>query len=331
MIKAVLSKIKKEVSIFFLTISWKKMLTFFIFILIATILWFMQIYNKEFETTVSIPIKYTSIPDSIIIQNTLPDRINIRLKDDGIAMFGYRYFRKDTLNINVGSLLKTTNGNTSRITIQGAILEQYIRNTLSEKSQILNYTPLTITVSYAPLSKKILPVIFDGIVDIPPGYLLTKDISLNPDSVIVYGAEKDLNKLLYVYTDVDTIHDVESDREILVDLRSIPKVKTNVDKIKLSLEVEAYIQKTINIPVECVNLPDNEVVKFFPSKVKILFFCGVSQLEQINSDDFKVIVDYQSLKESSSSTVPVRITNTPDYAHNITIVPANVEFIFGHK
>jgi len=80
-----LDRIMKSVRIFFSSISWKKILTFFIFTIIATILWFMQIYNKEFETTVYLPIKYTDIPDSIVIQNTLPDRMQIKIRDYGLA------------------------------------------------------------------------------------------------------------------------------------------------------------------------------------------------------------------------------------------------------
>lgn len=329
MMKDSLDKIIKRVSFFFLNISWKKILTFFIFIIIATILWFMQIYNKEFETTISIPIEYTNIPDSIVIQNTLPDKMQIKLKDYGLAMFSYRYFRKDTLRINVKALVK--NSNSSRIALQGVTLDQYIRNSISDKSQILNYSPIMINLSYAPLAQKKLPVIFDGTVDLPPGYLLTSDISITPDSVMVYGSEIDLNKLLFAYTDIDTIKDVEADEEIFVDLRPIPNVKMNVKSIKVSIHAEAYVQRSIEVPVKCINLPQNESVKFFPSKVKILFFCGISQVDQIDINDFELVVDYSTLKESTNMFVPVRITSTPDYARNITIVPANVEFIFEHQ
>ena len=324
-----LDKIMKKVSSLFSSISWKKILTFFIFIIIATILWFMQIYNKEFETTITLPIKYTDIPDSIVIQNTLPDQIHVKLKDYGLAMFSYHYFRKDTLRINVKSLVKSVNS--SRITLQGATLDQYLRSSISDKSQILNYTPIMLTISYAPLAQKKLPIIFDGTVDLPPGYLLTSDITISPDSVMAYGSEKDLNKLLFAYTNVDTIRDVESDKKISVDLRPIPNVKTDIKSIEVSIKAEAYVQRSIEVPVKCINLPNNETVKFFPSKVKVLFFCGISQVEQININDFDLVVDYSTLKEPNKVSVPVRMRSTPDYARNITIVPANVEFIFEHQ
>lgn len=327
--KAVLNKLKKKVSFFLSLISWKKILTFSIFVLIATILWFMQIYNKEFETTVALPIKYEAIPNDIIIQNTLPNRVYIKLKDNGLAMFAHHYLRHDTVFINIGSLVKNTNS--TNITIQGATLDQYIRNSISQQSQIINYTPILIPLSYAPLSKKRLPVIFDGTIDLPPGYLLSQDIKITPDSITAYGSEKDLNKLLYAYTDMDTIKRIKSVREIPIKLRSIPNVKTNTNTVKILVKVEAFTQQTLDIQVECINLPKDVSVRFFPSKVKIMFYCGVSQLDSINKNDFMVSVDYLSLKESSASSVPVRITSKPDYAHNITIVPSNVEFIFEHR
>jgi hypothetical protein len=322
-----INNITERVRVFFRYISWKKILTFSFFVIIATILWFMQIYNQYFETTVTVPIKYESIPDSIVFQDSLPTEISIRLKDDGFAMFKYAFRHKDTLRLDVSSIIKN---NTSKV-LQGAAFDQYIRNTVSLSSQVLNYEPVRITFSYSPLKHKKIPVIFDGNINLSPGYLLNGDIKVMPDSVYVYGSSIDLNKIVYVYTAKDTIGGIESTKTVPINLLPIHNIKIVPQKVDINIPVEAYIQKKIEVPVECLNLPENLTVKFFPSKVNLSFFVGVSKSDSIKEQDFTVTVDYDGLKESNSPSIPVRITSSPEYVRNLTITPPNVEFIFEHK
>lgn len=329
MYSALFNKIKGGVRFFFKQLSWKKVLTFSIFVFIATILWFMQIYNKNFETTVSIPISYSDIPDNIVILDTLPSNIDIQLKDNGFAMFRYGLFNRDTLRINVASLLK--NNSNTKVQIQGTLLDQYIRNSISPRSQLINYQPLRISFSYAPLTHKKLPIIFDGNLNLSPGYLLTNDIKIIPDSVDVYGAKKDLDKLLYIYTNKDTISGVESNKVYSVNISPIPRIRIRPNNIKISVFVEPYVQKSIDVPVTCLNLPRNLDIKFFPSKVTLQFYTGVSKSDSIRVSDFVVSVDYESLKDLSTKSIPVRVISNPEYVRNLTISPPNVEFIFEHK
>ncbi len=324
-----MNKIWKKVRIFLRGISWKKILTFSFFIIIAAILWFMQIYNHNFETNVSIPVKYTSVPDSIIFSDTLPSRINIRVRDLGYNMFRYRLKKDDTVFLDVSPVIDNNN-NSSKV-LQGALLEAYLRKLLPQTATIINYDPVRISFNYNTLQSRKIPIIFDGQLNISPGYFLNGDIRLVPDSVTAYGSLSDLSKLNYVYTSTDTINRLESNRKIIYKLQEINRIKLVPEQIAVYVPVEAYTQKKIEVPIEGFNLPQNLTVKFFPSKVNLSFFVGVSLADSINTNDFSVGVDYESIKDSKSASVPVRITESPSYARNLTIDPPNVEFIFEYK
>lgn len=323
----IIDKIKEGVRFFLRYISWKKILTFSFFVFVATVLWFMQIYNQKFETSVQLPIKYVSVPDSVVFEDSLPTYMKATIKDDGFAMFEYSLLRKDTIMIDVASIIKN---NPSKV-LQGASLDKYIRNALSSSSQIVNYEPLRLTFTYSRLESKKVPVIFDGNISLSPGYLLKNDITLLPDSVIAYGAKRDLNKISYAYTVKDSVSGIESNKTLTVDMVPIANVKLVPSQIKVEVESEAYVQKNIEVPVECLNLPSDLVVKLFPSKVNLVFFVGLSSETAIRAKDFVVAVDYEELKELTTPSVPVRLISTPEYARSITIKPTNVEFIFEHK
>jgi|GEM_PF-346304 len=324
-----MNKILKKVRIFLRGISWKKILTFSFFIIIAAILWFMQIYNHTFETNISIPVRYTSVPDSIIFSDTLPSRINIRVRDLGYNMFRYRLKKDDTVFLDVSPVIDNNN-NSSKV-LQGALLEAYLRKLLPQTATIINYDPVRISFNYNILQSRKIPIIFDGQLNISPGYFLNGDIRLVPDSVTAYGSLSDLSKLNYVYTSTDTINRLESNRKIIYKLQEVNRIKLIPEQIVVYVPVEAYTQKKIEVPIEGFNLPQNLTVKFFPSKVNLSFFVGVSLADSINTNDFSVGVDYESIKDSKSASVPVRITKSPSYTRNLTIDPPNVEFIFEYK
>jgi len=323
-------KIIKKVRIFLKDISWKKILTFSFFVVIAAFLWFMQIYNKTYETNIVIPIKYTSVPDSIIFSDSLPKELRVRVKDYGYAMFRYHFNRDDTLYMDISPIMNGSGGPSSKI-LQGTALEAYINNYLPQTAQLLRYDPIRITFSYSLLKNRKIPVIFDGQINLSPGYFLNGDIRISPDSVMAYGSTADLTKLTYAYTVSDTINGLESNRKIFLDLVNVNNVKFIPGNVSIYVPVEAYRQMRVDVPVECLNLPENLNVKFFPSRVSLSFFIGVSQADLVHASDFSVGVDYDGIKDSKSAAVPVRITSSPSYARSLTIEPPDVEYIFEYK
>lgn len=326
----VIDKIIKEVRIFLEKISWKKILTFSFFVFIAAILWFMQIYNKVYETNIVIPIKYTSIPDSIIFNDSLPKEFRIRVKDFGFAMFKYHFNKDDTLYMDVSPIMKS-GGPVSGKILQGEALQAYIINYLPQSAQLLRYDPVRITFTYSLLKNRKIPVVFDGQINLSPGYFLNGDIRISPDTIMAYGSDADLTKLMYAYTVSDTVSGLESNRKISFNLVKFDNVKFTPDEVSIYVPVEAYRQMKVDVPVECLNLPEYLNVKFFPSRVSLSFFIGVSQADSVHVNDFTVGVDYDGIKDSKSAAVPVRITSSPSYARSLTIEPPDVEYIFEYK
>lgn len=320
-------EIQDEVRSFLKEIPWKKILTFSFFVVIAAILWFMQVYNQTFETNIKIPVKYVSVPDSIIFNDSLPNHFNVRVRDYGYAMFKYGFTERDTIHLDLSSTLQ----NGTSAVLQGAALEAFINRSLPQSATVVRYDPVRISFAYSILRSRKIPVVFDGQVNLSPGYFLNGDIRVSPDSVMVYGSLADLTKLTYIYTTSDTLNGLESNRKITYNLVKQENIKVKPNKVNVYIPVEAYQQMRIDVPVECFNLPENLNVKFFPSNVTMSFFIGVSMADSIRMEDFSVGVDYNGLKDSRQISVPVRVTSSPSFVRNLTLDPPNVEYIFEYK
>lgn len=321
-------KILQEVRSFFKKISWKKILAFLFFVLLASIFWMMQVYRQKFESTLVIPVRYTNIPDSIVFENELPANIYVGIKDDGAALFKYFFTkRNDSLVIDVRDIIRGT----QEKVIQGRNLEQLIRGKLFVTSELISYSPTRISYAYAVLRQKMLPVIYDGYVNLAPGLLLDGELTLKPDSVLVYGSKATLDTMYYAHTVGDTLKNITKAKKIQIAIRDIKGVKYVPGTVEMTIPVDEFIEKEVEVPVTCVNLPENLSIRFFPSSIKIPFLVGKKRYSSITADNFEVIVDYNDLKDSKESSIPVRITESPNYIQAKIPVPSEVEFVLEQK
>lgn len=319
-------KIVQNVKIFLKGIPWQKILTFSFFVLLATIFWVIQVYRQQFETKHVIPITYTNIPDSIILDNELPSSIETRIKDDGATLFKYFLLKQnDSLVIDVRSLIR--NNPQSKI-IQGSAFKDLVRSKLYSSTELLNYDPSSISYSYALLAEKKLPVIYDGYIKLTDDYIIDGDLQVIPDSILLYGNKNTLDSLRYAHTTADTITGIFSDTTITVSLKDLKNVRFSPSKIKLHAPVDQLTIKTVEVPITCIDLPSNLVIKFFPSTVKIEFQIGMKRYGDINPSDFSVIVSYNDIKQNmDDSSIQIRVIESPDYIRSMKLSPSEVEYV----
>ncbi|MBD8388262.1 hypothetical protein [Dysgonomonas sp. BGC7] len=320
--------ILQEVRSFFKNLSWKKILTFLFFILLSSVFWMMQIYRQKFESTLSIPVKYVNVPDSIVFENELPTDVYVRIKDDGASLFKY-YFtkRKDSLTVDVRDIIR----NSSEKAIQGKNLEQFIRSKLLVTSELISYSPTRMSYEYVVLREKMLPVIYDGYINLATGHILDGDLATAPDSVKAYGSRAALDTLTYAYTTGDTLYNVSENNKIEVALKTVKGVRFVPNVVRLNVPAVIFIKKEVEVPVRCVNLPSNLDIRFFPSSVKIPFIVGKNRANEITANNFEITVDYNDLKDIKESSIPVRITESPDYIQTEQPIPSEVEFVLERK
>lgn len=317
-------KISDLVKAFFLNISWKKVLTFLFFILLSTVFWAIQVYRQKFETILTIPVKYVSVPDSIVFDNELPNEIKVRIKDDGSSLFKYAILKRhDTLAINIREILKD---NLERV-MQGVSFEQVIRTKLYATSELISYTPAHISYAYAVLEQKKIPVIYDGYIDLPSGYMIDDEIYIYPDSVFVYGSRTALDTMYFAHTVTDTISNIITDSTMSVQMRKQKGLKYEPNEISLTVRVDQFTSKEVDVPITCINLPPNMNIKFFPSTVKISMLVGLKRYKDIDATCFVVKVDYNDLKDLKETSIPVRVVDSPDYVRSKMPMPSEVEFI----
>lgn len=309
---------------FFKKISWKKNLTFLFFLVLAIIFWGMRVYSQKIEIKLSIPIKYTNVANNILFEHELPTNIDVHIKDNGSAILKYSSLRKDSLEIDLGAIIKES---ATRKILQGQTYEQLVRSKLLPSSELLGFYPTQISYAYNKVAVRKLPVLFDGVTNLAAGYQLDGDITILPDSVVAYGSSAALDTLTFAYTERDTLQNIKESQRIDVLLRKTAGVEYKPNKIQLDIPVDKFIIKELKVPVECINLPENLRIKFFPSEVTVSFFVGLKRYNLIESTNFKILVDYRNIKDLGNKSIPIRIIESPEFVRTRLPEPSEVEFI----
>lgn len=289
----------------------------------------MQIYSRKIDIAKIIPIKYINMNDSIVFENELPSHVELSLRDYGASII--KYFRQpnDTLFLDFGKIYAN---NKNTFTLTGNDYEAILRSKLLPSSELISFTPSSITLNYQKANVKKVPIIFDGLIEIAVGHQLEEDIIVTPDSILLIGAKQYLDSIQLVYTVQDTIVDIKSNQQIPVNIVPIKGIKTIPQYITVDVTVDEFINKSIDAQIECINLPEDLNIKFFPSEIKISFFVGIKRSKSIDKKNFKVLVNYNDIQNTpNANTVAIQLVEYPDFVRIQLFEPNEVEFILEHK
>ena len=314
---------KAKVRILGLHVEWHKILTFAFFLLLSATFWFILVLRQTFEATIEIPIKYTGIPDSVLLKNDLPSKINVGVSDKGLTLFrSFVLNGNDTIEINVRNYILAEN-----TLLKDDQLAQLIKNKFEKSTTLLRYNPARISLDYSLLKSKKVPVIFDGEVTTVPNFLLSGDIEVKPDSVTAYSSEEILDKLNVAFTTSNKFEDLEKNSVFKLHIRQQDKVRFRPDFVHVTIPVAEFAQKELTVPITCLNQPFGTEAVFFPSNVSVSFAVSLKDFNNISASDFSINLDYTELEQATNGVVKLRLTESPNYIQNISLRPASVEFI----
>lgn len=314
---------KAKIRILGYRIEWREILTFVFFLLLAATFWFILVLRQTFEVTIPIPIKYTNVPDSLLLKNDLPTTINVGVSDKGLVLFRSFVLNKhDSIEINVLNYIQANN-----TLLKDEQLSQIISSRFEKTTTLLRYNPSRISLEYSVLESKKVPVIFDGEVTTQPNYLLNGDISIKPDSIMAYSSAEILRKLTVAYTTADKFEKLDKNYTYKLAIRHENKVRFSPEAVNVMIPVAEFAQKEVTVPITCLNQPIGTQVVFFPSNVTVSFAVALSDFNSISANDFSIDLDYSELEQTTDAVVKLRLTDSPSYIQNISIKPASVEFI----
>ena len=311
----------------------RRLIIFLFFVVLSTIFWFLNQLEEEYETEISLPVRYSNFPKDKILVNDLPDYFNLRVKAHGFKLIEYKISNKFLpYPINVNSLTLRMHSESSYVKLFSLtrFLKDDIERKLSSELKIISISPDTLYFDFAERVFKSVPVLSNFNAVPATQYLIRGDIVFNPDSIIISGANPIIDTISEVYTQSVKLLDLEANYSKDIKLEKIGHVNFSDDEVNVTINVEKFTEGSQKVKLNIINVPDSLILRTFPKEITVTYFVALSDYEKVLPQLFDVVVDFNEI-DNKKNKLTVKIENSPEYIKSLRYYPQAVEYIIERK
>lgn len=323
-IKSTYLKLSKKIKNFLLSERSREFLIFLFFFLIAGGFWLLQTLNNDYEAEFSIPVRLKGVPNNIVITSEPSSELRVKVKDRGTVLLNYM-LGKSFFPVNL-DFSDYSGRDDNHVRIYSSEFEKKVMSQLNVSTRLISVKPDTLEYIYSTGKSKLIPVKMQGKVTAGRQYYIS-DTIYSPDSVLVYAPANILDTITTAYTRKVDLNDIVDTLTYHVSLVGVKGAKFIPGAIDLTLPVDIYTEKTVEVPLYGVNFPADKVLRTFPSKVQITFQIGLGRFHKIDADNFVINVSYEELLKLGSDKYTVKLKSVPRGVSHIRIVPEKVDFL----
>lgn len=303
------------------------------FVVLSTIFWFLNQLEDEYETEISLPIRYSNFPPGKILVNELPDHFTLIVKGHGFKLLEYKISNKFLpfpINVNKLTLKLHSQSNYIKLFSLTKNLNNDIQRWLDSELDIISIYPDSLYFDFADRIFKRVPV--ESQLNIVPAtqYLIRGEILFSPDSITISGANPIVDTINKVYTRKQDLLDLKADYKDDIKLEKINNIDFSQNEVDVSINIEKFTEGSQKVKLSIVNVPDSLILRTFPNEVSVTYFVALSDYDKVLPQLFNAVIDYNEI-EKQGNKLNIRILNSPEYIRSLRFNPKTVEYIIEKK
>ncbi|MDD4514310.1 CdaR family protein [Massilibacteroides sp.] len=280
--------------------------------------------NEEYEIEITIPVRYKDIPADVAFTQTPPKEIIVFVKDKGNVLLNYSIGR---IIAPIEVEYKKARNKNGVLVVSQEEIESHIQKQLFNTTQLHRFSPTSIEIQTSKRKQKKVPIKFNGSVLPNDGYGISGEITIAPTMIDIFSTQNILDSISEIKTEYLEVKNVKKSISKSIALETIPGVTFGQAYVSIAIPIEEFTEKTLEIPVVCVGIPQNYSVRIFPPTVKVNCNIPLSKYKNLNEDNFTIRIKYTDLEQYVSGSIPIRLEQQPDWIQNYSLVPSKVEFI----
>ena len=271
----------------------KKLIQFFVFLLLSFVIWSIQLLSEPSIRLVRFSYEVTGVPQGMYWSQENQDQLEVQVLSNGFSWLKLLLDRP-TLKIDLSNAVEDQG---IFFLEEQALLEQL--NAKVSRNYTFEATLLGSGVKVKLFRQRLkkVPVQLSSMGNRPSHYVLFRP-TISPDSVWISGPATAVDTLSYVRTSsVDLSLDKEDIEEVLsLDVPEGYGITANPQQVLFTGHWVKYAEHKIEVPIEVLGLPEGWTAKTFPNKVEVLFRAPIEQVKRPMSSDFKVFVLFEQVQ-----------------------------------
>lgn len=295
---------------------------FSFFLIFSLLIWILVQFSKTYQEIVHVPIDYVEMPkDKIISDEEM--FLELKLKENGFRIAWFSLFKKN-LKVNLSEL----EGNGNFLVYDVESNSKKILQQLEMGAEEVTFLNEVIDIRYQQKAVKIVPVSSKIQLDFQPGYASNDTIKISPDSIKISGPIKKLKAIETVKTEPLILEKVDGSVSgtVSIDTNGFDQITFYKHKVNYSLKVEKFTEGTLEAPISVINAPENMEIVLFPKTLKVIFKVSLQNYNEISTNDFRIVCDYNELEEGQQFFIP-KVLKRPKAITNLRLGINKVKFI----
>ncbi|MEA5005691.1 MAG: hypothetical protein VB022_04670 [Rikenellaceae bacterium] len=292
----------------------RQALLFLFCLFLAFILWAIHNLSASYSTNLNYTVHIVTQKRGYSGEATAENKLSLTGVSSGFYILQNRLGIKSpevTLPVD-GRLIRPLSGTHDKFYIVVKEITDVISDVISEHLEIESYSSDTIYLTLPLQSHREIPIAVDYKARFKDQYMPAGKIKISPSTVTVYGELSILNKMDSIKTEPLTFERLSSSRSGVVDLMPIPGLRYEEKDFYYTLEVVRYVENTLLLPVETLNVPPEKFVRFFPNKIKVVYRVPLRNTHSQENAIFVATIDYNDIASSISNTVEPKVSGLPE-------------------
>lgn len=299
----------------------RDILTFFLFLVLAALIWYGHAMQSVRNTHVPVLITYTGKPGTIGLGgNGLPDTVMIEVRDAGARLNTYH---REPLHLTI-DLRQYIHADKGTIHVPSDALRRSISDILQGTSRLIDTKPEDITCPYFTEQEKTVTVAFRGDLTTAEEYQLVGLPELSRKTIKIFGQDRALAAIDTLFTEPQQLTELSDTMNTRVALALPKNVRAEEDSISVRIIAERFTEKKFTIPLRVNGVPEGHHLRLFPNEVEVSVRVGISHFAQVQPTDIKAVCVYSPERVDK---LDVELSYTNLYITSAWVYPSVVEYI----
>jgi len=288
----------------------------------ATTFWFFNALNKEYATSLKLPVDFVYDTDSLVAIKSLPEEIKVDVEGVGWNLIRRTsWFNPKPIQISLADLTQLSF--ISWIEMLPAIRDQ------ADEINIKQVLQDTLRIQLEPYRTRDLAVRVDSSsIDLDKNHYIVSPIQILTDSITIRGPLSFIDTLgeNFVFSIPDEGIDGDYREMVTLPIRNKRIVQIKPHEVEVRFQVRQFVEELVFTTLDYRNFEKWDAL--LPERVTVYFLKSKAAPNTYTEEDFSVVADL-AYYNAADSTLPLQIVNYPASLHKVSVAPDTIKWTPG--
>jgi hypothetical protein len=287
----------------------------------ALVFWLILNLSRDYDINRSVEVNYLVDPERVLV-GRMPEELETKVTGNGWNLI-WESMRPGNLPVEID----VRNRDNLRLTSTD-LLRQISRKLSSSKltPELPGFESIPILTT--PKEGKRVPIVSKVQLQFAIGHMALQAPVITPDSITISGATDALEGIEEWPTSGLSLIDVNEDIDKVIGLEpSNEGITLSRQEVRVQLDVEAFIQEIITVPVTIENAPADQSYEYSPKEIQLIISLPQRTFGTYRPEDFLLVADLSGhAAGNSDNTVPLTLARKPASVVGVRFTPLVVEY-----